>query len=114
MATLTPMHWAILALGALLVLIGCARIRGPRSRRVGRAADNRKGRRRFFEGMTRVTSLALAGAMLMALGLLVDVYGADWASGPLTEDLSLGLSGSGGVLALLSFFLDHRARKRQG
>jgi hypothetical protein len=64
--------------------------------------------------MTPVTSLALGGAMLLALGLLVDVYGPDWAPGPLTEDLSLALSGSGGLVTLLALLLDRRSRKRQG
>ena len=62
--------------------------------------------------MNPVTSLALAGAMLLALGLLMDVYGPDWAPGALGEDLSLALSGSGALLTLVSFFLDRRSRNR--
>ena len=114
MAAMTPIHWAILALIALLVLVGHGQIKGALARRVGRIPDNRKVRRRFFEGMTPVTSLALGGAMLLALGLLVDVYGPDWALGPFTEDLSLALSGSGGLVTLLALLLDRRSRKRQG
>jgi len=113
MAAMTPIHWAILALIALLVLAGYGQIRGALARRLGRA-DSRRPRRRFFDGMTPVTSLALGGAMLLALGLLVDVYGPDWAPGPLTEDLSLALSGSGGLVTLLALLLDRRSRKRQG
>ena len=114
MAAMTPIHWAILALVALLVLAGFGQIRGAVARRIGRPADSRGPRRRFFDGMTPVTSLALGGAMLLALGLLVDVYGPDWALGPLTEDLSLVLSGSGGLVTLLALLMDRRSRKRQG
>src|SRR5665213_4517951 len=95
MAAMTPIHGAILALIALLVLVGYGQIRDALARLIGRVADGQKPRRRFFEGMTPVTSLALGGAMLLALGLLVDVYGPDWTPGPLTEHLSLALSGSG-------------------
>jgi hypothetical protein len=113
MAAMTPIHWAVLALIVLLALVGYGQIRSALARRVGRKADHRP-RRRFFDGMTPVTSLALGGAMLLALGLLVDVYGPDWAPGPLTEDLSLALSGSGGLVTLLALLLDRRARKHQG
>ena len=64
--------------------------------------------------MNPTTSLALAGGMLLALSLLVDVYGGDWTTAAISDNLSLGLAGSGGVLVLLSFFTDHRARKRRG
>jgi dipeptide/tripeptide permease len=114
MAAMTPMHWAILALIALLVLIGYGRIRAALSRLLGRVADSKRPQRRFFEGMTAVTSLALGGAMLLALGLLVDVYGPDWAPGAMTENVSLILSGSGGLVTLLALLLDRRSRKRQG
>lgn len=114
MAAMTPIHWAILALVVLLVLFGYGQIRAALARWFGREADGRKPPRRFFDGMTQVTSLALGGAMLLALGLLVDVYGPDWAPSPLTEDLSLVLSGSGGLVTLLALLLDRRSRKRQG
>lgn len=114
MAAMTPIHWAVLALVALLVLLGYGRIRAALTRWFGRQADSRKPPRPFFDGMTQVTSLALGGAMLLALGLLVDVYGPDWAPSPLTEDLSLVLSGSGGLVTLLALLLDRRSRKRQG
>jgi hypothetical protein len=114
MAAMTPIHWAILALIVVLALVGYGQIRSSLVRRAGRQAGDRRPRRRFFDGMTTVTSLALGGAMLLALGLLVDVYGPDWAPAPLTEDLSLALSGSGGLVTLLALLLDRRSRKRQG
>ena len=64
--------------------------------------------------MNPTTSLALAGAMLLALSLLVDVYGAEWTTSAISDNISLGLAGVGGVLVLLSFFTDHRTRKRGG
>jgi len=104
MGSLEPIDGLILALAAVLLLVGYAQIRGVFRRPTGQGA-----RRRFFEGMNPTTSLALAGAMLLALALLVDVY---WEPGSLGENLSLGLAGSGGILTLLSFFLERRSRNR--
>lgn len=114
MTSLTPLHWLILALIALLVFAGFEQIRSGllqgRRKRLPRPPE----RRRFLEGMSATTSLALAGAMLLALGLLVDVYGPDWTPGAVGENLSLALSGSGAVLTLLSFYLARRSRGRRG
>ena len=111
MGTLNPIHLVILSLLALVLLGGYGQLRA-----------RSKGDRRpagpinpaiFFAGMTPTTSLALAGAMLLALSLLIDVYGGDGPTGALSDNISLGLAGSGGVLVLLSFFVDHRSRKRR-
>ena len=108
MGSLAPIHWMILALIAVLLFAISRQVRALLHRRRKGGA----GRRRFLDGMTPVTSLALAGAMLLALGLVTDVYGPDWAPGAVGEDLSLALSGSGAVLTLVSFFLDRRSRNR--
>lgn len=113
MISLTPIHLLILALIVLLVAAGHGQIQRGLGRLRGNAGA-RAVRRPFFDGMNPATSLALAGAMLLALGLLVDVYGPDWAPVSLSEDVSLGLSGSGAILTLLSFYLDRRSRNRQG
>jgi hypothetical protein len=108
----SPFHLLILLLIALLLLGGYRQIRA-RSRS-GRRFFGAVNAMAFFAGMNPTTSLALSGAMLLALSLLVDVYGADWTSGVLSDNVSLGLAGSGGGLTLLSFFVDHRTRKRRG
>ncbi len=109
---LKPMHLVIFSLLMLLLLGGYGQLRAgmKRDRRPPRAVNLAT----FFAGMTPTTSLALAGAMLLALSLLVDVYGGDWTTATLSDNLSLGLAGLGGVLTLLSFFVDHRAHKRRG
>jgi hypothetical protein len=108
---LKPIHLMILSLLLLLLLGGYGQIRAglKRDRRPLRGLSLRT----FFAGMNPTTSLALAGAMLLALSLLVDVYGGD-GTGGLSDALSLGLAGSGGALVLLSFFADHRSRNRRG
>jgi hypothetical protein len=66
--------------------------------------------RPFFEGLNLTTGAALAGAMLLALSLLVDVYGSDWALGTVGEDFSLVMAGSGGLLVVLSLIFARRPR----
>ncbi|MEI9892047.1 MAG: hypothetical protein WDN45_17690 [Caulobacteraceae bacterium] len=109
MGLLRPIHWLILSLVLLLLLGGYGQIRAALAH-----ARRKLDQRPFFHGMTPANSLALAGAMLLALSLLVDVYGADLAAGAQSDDVSLGLAGSGGVLVLLSFFLERRSRNRRG
>jgi hypothetical protein len=109
---LSPVHLVILSVLALLLLGGYRQFRAG-SKREPRSFGG-VNPAAFFAGMNPTTSLALAGAMLLALALLVDVYGADWMTGALSDNLSLGLAGSGGVLVLLSFFVDHRSRNRRG
>ena len=93
----------LLALLAVLLLGGYERIR----------SGQKAPRRPFFEDLDRTTSLALAGAMLLALALLVDVYGADWTTRAIGDDLRLAFAGSGGVLVLISLVLDYRSRNRR-
>ena len=107
MGSSTPIHWMILALIAVLVFAISGQIRALLHRR-RKGGDRPAGQRRFLDGMTPVTSFALAGAMLLALGLLTDVY----TPGAVGEDLSLALSGSGAVFTLVSLFLDRRSRNR--
>jgi hypothetical protein len=66
--------------------------------------------RPFFEGMNLTTGSALAGAMLLALSLLVDVYGADWSLGTTGDDVSLVMAGSGSLLVILSLIFARRPR----
>lgn len=100
---MADLHWLILALVALLLLAGYGRFH----------ARLKIEPRRFFDGMNAATTAALAGAMLLAVSLLIDVYGPDWASPAMSDDLSLALAGSGGLLVLLSLVLDRRSRKRR-
>ena len=109
---LRPIHLVILSLLALVLLGGYGQIRA--GMKLGRRSSRAASPAAFFAGMNPTTSLALAGGMLLALSLLVDVYGGDWTTAAISDNLSLGLAGSGGVLVLLSFFTDHRARKRRG
>jgi hypothetical protein len=108
MGAVRPIQWMVLALVVLLLLGGYRQIHA------GLNHTRRKLEQQpFFRGMNPPTSLALAGAMLLALSLLVDVYAADATPGGEGDDLSLGLAGSGAVLVLLSFFLDRRSRNRK-
>jgi hypothetical protein len=66
--------------------------------------------RPFFEGMNLTTGSALAGAMLLALSLLVDVYGPDFRLGTTGDDVSLVMAGSGGLLVILSLIFARRPR----
>ena len=61
--------------------------------------------------MSAVSVLALAGAMLLALALLVDVYSPDWIQGAAGDYLSLGLAGSGAFVVVLSIVLNRRSRR---
>jgi len=112
MGTLSPIQLVILSLLVIVLLGGYGQLRA-RSKGDRRPLRQINNPATFFAGMTPTTSLALAGAMLLALSLLVDVYGGDWTTGALSDNLSLGLAGSGGVLVLLSFFVDHRSRNRR-
>ena len=99
MGPLFPLHW--LVLGVIVLLLFAASWRG--AARLGH-------RSRFFEGMNRTSAFALSGAMMLALSLLFDVYGAPLALGADGEDLSLGLAAAGAVFVVVSMILDRRSR----
>jgi hypothetical protein len=107
MGSTGPIQIVILSVIALLLLGGYGQIVARRRARAGVKPGGG-----FFRGMNATTCLALTGAMLLALALLIDVYGSDWTPAGLGDDLSLGLAGSGGILTLLSLFLDRRSRRR--
>jgi hypothetical protein len=110
MGSLSPFHLIILSLVALLAV---SRFGPIRSWLAGERPPRTLGkpRRGFFHGMNPTTSLALAGALLLSLALLIDVYG-PWGPGGLSDNLSLGLAGTGGVLTLLSLILNRRTGDR--
>jgi len=110
MGLLSPIHLLILALVLLLLAVGFRQIRNTLRPRERLGAPPPK----FLHGMNAISALALGGAMLLALALLLDVYGADWMPAAIGEDLSLGFAGSGAVLVLAALFLDRRSRGRRG
>ena len=107
MGSLSPIHLLLMAVVAVLLVGGHRQI----LKALGASIRPRAAPRRFFDGMNPVTVLALTGALLLALALLIDVYSPDGAPGAASEDVSLGFAGSGAVLVLVSIFLDRRSRR---
>ncbi len=94
-----PAPWLLLGLVIALVLGGARR-----------GLFRLGGGGRFFDGMNRITVFALSGAMLLALSLLVDVYGTQQGLGLDPEGVSLALAGAGATLVLLSIVFERRSK----
>ena len=103
MGQIGPIPWLIL--GAVVLLLFGGSWQG---------VDRIPRDSRFFSGVIRVSAFALSGALLLALSLLIDVYGTQWAPGADSDGLSLGLSAAGGVFVIVSMILDRRSRKDRG